>query len=297
MTTIKRGFADVAHGQMHYREAGAARGAGAGRDAGSDGDLPVLMLHASPGSSRQLAGLIGALGATRNVVAPDTPGNGDSGALSRDEPTMPQLAQAMIDFMDALGIARADVYGSHTGAAIAAELAILAPERVRSLSLDGLSTFEPEDLAEILEHYAHPFEPDLDGAYLARIFHFCRDQYVYFPWYRRTVAGHRVNALPDPHVLHAWVLEVMKAHDTYHLNYHAAFRWNGFDRLPLVTRPVLMFAGANDPLIAQTEALAKVVPDARYHALPRLDDPAFAAQRLALMHALFDEISAREPTP
>lgn len=281
MTTIKRGFADVAHGQMHFREAGAG-----------NGGVPLLMMHASPGSSRQLVKLIAAMAETHHVIAPDTPGNGDSEPLSRDEPTMPQLAEAMLRFMDAKGIETVHAYGSHTGASIAAELAILAPDRVLSLALDGLSTFDAEELAEILERYAHPFEPDIDGAYLLRIFLFCRDQYVFFPWYRKTVEGHRVNGLPAPADLHAWVLEVMKAHDTYHLNYRAAFKWNGFERLPLVRQPVSLFAGANDPLIHQTEALAKAAPDARYHALPRLDDPAFAARRLELMRGLIDEVSA-----
>lgn len=283
MSQIRRGFVDLPYGQMHYREAGAAhRG------------IPLLALHASPGSSRQLVRLLAGLAEHGHVIAPDTPGNGDSEPLVRGEPTIPQLAEAMVQLLDAKGIDRVDVYGSHTGAAIAVELAILAPGRVRSVTLDGLSTFDEAERAEILERYAHPFEPDIDGAYLLRIFMFCRDQYLFFPWYRKTVEGHRVNGLPAPADLHAWVVEVMKAHDTYHFNYRAAFKWNGFDRMPLVRRPVLMFAGANDPLIGQTEALARVTPDVRYHALARLDDPAFAARRLELMRALMAEAAETE---
>lgn len=283
MMRIRRGFIDVPHGQMHYREAGAAHG-----------DLPLLALHASPGSSRQLVRLVAGLAEHGHVIAPDTPGNGDSEPLFRGEPTIAQLAATMVGLLDARNIDRVDVYGSHTGAAIAAELAIMAPERVRSLSLDGLATFDGDELADILEHYAHPFEPDIDGAYLLRIFQFCRDQYLFFPWYRKTVEGHRVNGLPAPSDLHAWVLEVMKAHDSYHFNYRAAFKWNGFHRMPLVRQPVLMVAGANDPLIGQTEALARVTPDARFHALPRLDDPAFAVRRLELMRALMEEAADAE---
>ncbi len=283
MTRIRRGFVDAPHGQMHYREAGVDKGG-----------TPLLTLHASPGSSRQLVKLIDGLAEHFHVVAPDTPGNGDSEPMFRDEPLIPQLAEAMLHFLDAKGIDRVDVYGSHTGATIAVELAILAPDRIRSVALDGLSTFEPDELAEILELYAHPFELDIDGAYLLRIFQFCRDQYLFFPWYRKTVEGHRVNGLPAPADLHAWVLEVMKAHDTYHFNYRAAFKWNGFDRMPLVKQPVLLFAGANDPLIAQSEALAEVTPDVRYHALARLDDPAFAARRMELMRDLIAEAAASE---
>lgn len=48
--TIRRGFADVAGGQVHYREAG--RGLG----------RTLVLIHASPGSSLMLAPLIAAFG-------------------------------------------------------------------------------------------------------------------------------------------------------------------------------------------------------------------------------------------
>ena len=270
MTTVRRGFADVEQGQMHYRTAGDAAG----------GVLPLVMFHASPGSSRQLLRLIDDLGATRRVIAPDTPGNGDSPAFTREEIDMGQLAEAMLGFLDALAPDTVDLYGSHTGAIIAAELAILAPDRVRSVVLDGINTFSPEERADVLAHYAFPFEPDINGAYLVDMFQFCRDQYMFFPWYRRTRSGRRDNGMGSAEDLHAWVTEVMKAHDTYHLNYRAAFRWNGYERLPLIDRPMLFVAGENDPLIDQTCDLSKAARGGRYVALPRSDEPAFTAERL-----------------
>ncbi|PNU03391.1 alpha/beta fold hydrolase [Novosphingobium guangzhouense] len=279
MTIVKRGFADVAHGQIHYRHAG--------NQSGANEDLPLVMLHASPGSSRQLVRLIEDMGATRRVIAPDTPGNGDSPTLAREETTVVRLAEAMLGFLDAMGLDRVDLYGSHTGACIATELAILAPDRVRGVVLDGVSTFTPEELEDILANYAFPFEPDINGAYLVNLFQFCRDQYMFFPWYNRTRAGRRDNGMGAPADLHAWATEVMKAHDTYHFNYRAAFRWNGFDRLPLLERPALLLAGENDPLIDQTRELSAVVPTGSYVELARFDDPAFASGRLSAMQAFF----------
>lgn len=269
MTTVKRGFADVPHGQVHYRHAGEDTAA-----------VPLVLFHASPGSARQLLGLIGDLAATRRVFAPDTPGNGDSPAITRDETTITRLALAMLDFLETAGLERVDLYGSHTGACIAAELAILAPDRVRAVVLDGMSAFTGDELDEVLTHYALPFEPDLNGAYIANLFQFCRDQFLFFPWYRRTRAGRRDAGMGSAADLHAWVTEVMKAHDTYHLNYRAAFRWNGFDRLPLLQRPALLLAGGSDPLADHTRALAGAVAQGRLHDLPRFDDPAFGPARL-----------------
>ncbi len=273
-TAIKRGFVDVPHGQMHYRYAGESGEA-------------LLVLHASPGSSRQQMKLIEDFAAEARVFAPDTPGNGDSDALSDQEPTIPELAAAVLAFMDAVGLQKVRVYGSHTGAAIAAELAILAPERISALVLDGVSLMEGEELEEILATYAFPFEPDLDGAYLARLFQFCRDQYVFFPWYRRTRAGRRDGGLGSAADLHAWIVEVMKASTTYHLNYRAAFKWPADKRMGLIACPTLVTAAINDPLYDSSVALEKLLSAGAFTELPRLDAAEFRGARHDAMTSFF----------
>lgn len=264
---VKRGFVDVPHGQTHYRKAGSGPA--------------LLALHASPGSSRQLLGLIRDIAPTATVYAPDTPGNGDSTPLFDREPTIQELAEAELRFMDAMGLDKVDLYGSHTGAAIAGELAILAPDRINKVVFDGLSWFSAEDLEEILAKYAFPFVPDQDGSYLVRLFQFCRDQYFFFPWYNKTRAGRRDGGLGTAQDLHAWVLEVMKASETYHLNYRAAFKYDAKARLPMITIPALAIAGENDPLYDITVELAGLIPDGRFEAMPRFDAADFAADRKA----------------
>ena len=87
---LKRRFADVGALQVHYREGGA-------------GDAtPLVMIHASPGASRQVAPLAALLANGRRVVAPDTAGNGDSDALPDPTPAIPDLAahaRAAIDMI------------------------------------------------------------------------------------------------------------------------------------------------------------------------------------------------------
>ncbi len=265
---IRRGFADLAHGQLHYREAG-------------KGDV-LLAFHASPGSSRQMTGLIAEFASAMRAIAPDTPGNGDSVAL--EDADIADLAAAMLALLDSLGIARAHLYGSHTGAAIAAELALLAPERVRSVTLDGVGHWEGAELAEALALYAQPFEADLDGEYLGRLFTFCRNQYLFYPWYRETDAARRTGDLPPPESLHGLVTEVMKASVTYQRNYHAAFRWDAPRRLPLLAVPALFMASESDPLFAATRELARAHS---FAALPALGDPGFATARHSAMSDFF----------
>ena len=274
---VKRRFADVPHGQTHYRIAGSG--------------APLLAIHASPGSARQLLRLINDLAESATVYAPDTPGNGDSTPLfdkaAGREPTIVELAEAELRFMDAVGLDKVDLYGSHTGAAIALELAILSPERINKVVLDGVNWLSPEELEEILANYAFPFEPDREGAYLIRLFQFCRDQYVFYPWYKRTREGRRDGGLGSADDLHDWVLEVLKACETYHLNYRAAFKHDSKARLPLLTVPTLLVAAKSDPLFSITEELAPLVPGGRFLALPRSDAEDFASKRKAAITGFF----------
>jgi pimeloyl-ACP methyl ester carboxylesterase len=244
---IRRAFADLPDRQVHFRHGGA-------------GEIPLVMLHASPGSSKQLERLISAMATTRRVIAPDTPGNGDSTPLPVESPRMADYAAATLEFLDAQGFGQVDLYGSHTGASIATELAILAPDRVRNVILDGVGIFSAEERAEYLANYAPAVTPDLNGAYLNWAFMFCRDQYQFWPWYKRNRENSRGAGLPPPGELHDWVLEVLKAIETYHLGYRAAFGYPKAERLPLVTRPLLAIADENDPLLPNTEAILRLIP-------------------------------------
>ena len=74
MRPIRRRFLDLAERQIHYREV-----AGSGR--------PVLALHHLPGSSLQIADIIGRI-ADRPVIAPDLAGLGDSDPHPAPRPTI-----------------------------------------------------------------------------------------------------------------------------------------------------------------------------------------------------------------
>lgn len=262
--TIRRAFADISIGQVHYRSAGSGE--------------PILLCHASPGSSKQLEPLIADLARTRFVIAPDTPGNGDSSRLPHAEPQAADYAAALVEFLDAIGISTCDAYGSHTGTAILCELAILAPDRIDRLVLDGMAVFTDQQREEYVRRYALPFEADLEGTYLLRAFMFCRDQYLFFPWYARDREHRRDRGLPDPAKLHEWVLEVLKANDSYHLAYRAAFSYPAAQRAPLIEGPVLALAAADDALREGTQAMVATMSDAKYLELPLIAEPGHDAR-------------------
>ena len=262
---IRRRFVDVGERQVHVRQAG-------GGDA-------LLMLHASPGSSKQLESRIAALAGGRTVIAPDTPGNGDSTPLPIVAPAMADYAAAALDFLDAIGLKTCDVYGSHTGANIAVELALLAPRRIRRVVIDGIGIYGDAERAKYLASYAPRLEPDLIGSQFHKAFMFCRDQYLFWPWFETTAANRREGGLPDPQVLHDWVLEVCKSVSTYHLGYRASFAHRPEDRLGLLTQETLFLAAENDPLLAGTEAAAGLPPLGRLRLLGHSASPGYVASQ------------------
>lgn len=280
MTMVRRAFCDFPDGHLHYRRAGAG--------------VPLLLFHASPGSSRQTEPLIVELAADHAVLAPDTPGNGDSTPLTLPggrPPTIADYAARALAWLDTLALRQIRVYGSHTGAAIACELAALAPDRVTSVVLDGAIEFEAEERDRFLRDYAPAFAPTLDGDHLIRAFQFCRDQHLFYPWFRRDAAHARTTGLPDAARLHDTVLDVLKAATTYPHSYHAAFRYPFAERLATVRCPVLALAGAGDPLRETTRALLAQAPRGRLAAVA----PYGQAGHWPAVAALIRTFHAEEP--
>ena len=69
--TIRRAFADLPHGQVHYAECG-------------DADAPaVLLLHQTPRSWAEYRAVLPLLGARFRAIAMDTAGFGDSASAAR----------------------------------------------------------------------------------------------------------------------------------------------------------------------------------------------------------------------
>ncbi|MFN8720408.1 MAG: alpha/beta fold hydrolase [Rhodospirillales bacterium] len=266
---IRRRFVDVPGGQVHVREATPLSDGGLS-DAGR---TPLVMLHASPGSSKQFEDVVAALGRDRRVLAPDTRGNGDSTPLPQDHPEIADFARATLAFLDAAGLDRVDLYGSHTGASIAAELSLLAPGRVRRLILDGMGLYPPEQRDEMLRTYAPAIVPDHQGTHLLWAFMFCRDQSVFWPWYAKGAENRRPTGLPDPGTLHDLTVEVLKSIGTYHRSYRAAFRYPKRERLPLVRVPTLAVTADDDMLRPFLDEVAALVPGAVRMALPPGETP------------------------
>ena len=127
---------------------------------------PAVLLHASPRSAAAMLPLARRLADRHTVFAFDNPGFGWSDPLPLPRPDAADFADALIEAFDAIGIGRAAVYGSHTGAAIAVAAGQRHPPRVAALVLDGYAVFTPTEQAEYLANYLAPVRPVWDGTHL-----------------------------------------------------------------------------------------------------------------------------------
>lgn len=265
---ITKAYAATQYGQLLVRLRHDGQGAGSGAGSG-DAPRPLVLLHGSPTSALDLEPLMGALATARperQLVALDTLGNGDSDKPDADRhpqfarPSIRDYAPVVLEAVDALGFGAFDLYGTHTGAAIAAETAILAGNRVGSVILDGVAMFDEATVADFLASYFIDLTPRWDGTHLVAAWSTYRDSTMWFPWYRRT----REHALDFPvrtaEQLQPVVLEFLKSGTTYPLSYRAAFEWDARSRLPKLRARTLLTAHPKDPLVEVTEQAAALVP-------------------------------------
>ncbi|WP_439534102.1 alpha/beta fold hydrolase [Polymorphobacter sp.] len=228
-TLFDRGYARITEGLVHHRRLGTG--------------TPIVMLHASPASSRTLEPLGALLTSRHDVLMPDTPGNGASSPPALPIPELADYADMLDRACDRLGLETVDLYGTHTGAHIAIEWAIARPDRVRSLILDGVALLSPDQRAEFLDHYAPPQRPDASGTQFAWAWNMIRDQMIFWPHYRKDSAHLRRDGQFEPGLLHDLTMDLLGSLETYHQPYQAVFRHDVLARLPLVTRPVLWLQG------------------------------------------------------
>ncbi len=96
---------------------------------------PLVLLHGHGDSSGSWRRVLPALARTYRVLAPDTPGAGESTKFSDYSQPPSFYSNFLARFLDTLHLERVSLVGNSHGGNIALRLALVAPERVTSLSL------------------------------------------------------------------------------------------------------------------------------------------------------------------
>jgi pimeloyl-ACP methyl ester carboxylesterase len=95
---------------------------------------PLVLLMGTGADHTSWARQFHVLGSRFRVIAPDNRGSGRSEPPPEDGATTKSFAREHLSFLDALGVERFHVAGYSLGAAIAMELALLAPTRILAAS-------------------------------------------------------------------------------------------------------------------------------------------------------------------
>ena len=259
--SIRRGFADVSCGQMHYRCAGT-----------DHAGTPIVLLHGEPASSWVYTPLIEALAQHRPVYALDTIGMGDSDPCPFENPAVTDFASITAEAIENLFSNPVHLYGSLGGGRIAVEIALAKPNLAAKLVIDGVGVQRPNDQQDHTVNYVPDTSIDDHGRQFLNLFAFVRDQYLYWPWNARKVKNQRGIDLPAAQVLHDKTMEVLKGKDTLDRLTRTAFSHDMPARMALVHKPMLVSANA-----------AHLVDGSKLLDLPRVEPVSASPEHIAAL--------------
>ena len=228
---MKRAYAEIPEGQMHYRIEG-------------EGE-PILLLHMAVSSSDEFSRVIPFLTPKYRAIALDFLGAGDSDPSPYEYQVLDH-ARSVVSFMDSLNIRKASIAGQLLGGHIAAEVTINWPERVDKLIMAGPGSFEE---TEITTHNKPPdfitrVEIKADGSHLLE-------------WWRRACLWGDYSL----DILEERVIEYVKAGPRGEEAHWAGTDYNLMSRLPLITCPTLVLDATNFLFHHQAKEVKRLIPN------------------------------------
>jgi pimeloyl-ACP methyl ester carboxylesterase len=239
IVSIKKGYIDTRDGQLHYRVSEGGKG------------LPLVLLHQTASSSQMYEKLMTELQGQYRMFALDTPGFGQS-FFPPQPPTLGYYVSLLLDALQSLGVKEFHLFGHHTGAAIACEMAATAPERVRTLTMVGPVYMDAAERQKWIRDYVKAMVIEPDGSHLMKIWK-------------------RVSGLdPDPNLAlcHREAVDNLRAGERYHEAYLAVFNQDFPAFLSQVRCPILMLCGEHDVLMPYFKPSCEARPDAKSVILP-----------------------------
>jgi pimeloyl-ACP methyl ester carboxylesterase len=211
---VRRALIPVGDRFVHIRYAGVGR--------------VLVMLHECPRSSLSMLPLMEKLKDRFFCIAIDIPGYGDSDrlAVDSDSASIENFAECIDSVVTTLGLNKLNLYGTHTGAAIAVEYAKNYSKKISHLYLDGPAIFSETEKVSMVASYLPELGADRSGVHLNKIWTRILDQQTYFPFYERKIENRVPAVEPDLEYVHRTAMGFLEAGEDYITAYRAAITYD-----------------------------------------------------------------------
>ncbi len=211
---------------------------------------PLVLLHQTPSSGVMFERMIPLLAEQFWVLAPDLPGFGNSFAPERPF-TVPLWAEAITHMLQSLQIGRCALFGHHTGAAVAVQIAYSCPNLVNHLVLSGPPLLD-EPTKQRLRAGLPTYALHESGDFLLNTWQRIRQK----------------NSTADLSLSLRETLLSLQLNGRYAEAYEAVFAHDFATQLAALTCPLLLLAGERDSLRASLEPAHALAPHSQVKLLP-----------------------------
>jgi pimeloyl-ACP methyl ester carboxylesterase len=253
--------------RVHYEQAGSGRNA-------------LVLVHGNFASSRWWKPVLDSLPAGWRAYAPDLRGCGRTESSSSGVPSefaIPRLADDLAEFVERLDLPAFHLVGHSLGGAVALQLALGRPERVRSLTLVAPA---PADGLAAMRKGHSPYARMLravDPGSAASMFALREGYRVHSMlgtnrvMLRRALPNMMPGAAIDPPLFEALLDDAARIRPETVVGFLQALDdWNVEQDLQRLEVPTLIFAGGKDTLVAteDLERMARLMPSGELLAWP-----------------------------
>ncbi|RDW58428.1 hypothetical protein BP5796_12358 [Coleophoma crateriformis] len=237
--TVRKSYYDAPEGEVHYRYLFAS--------AKDPAKAPILFLHMTAVSGRYYEKLMQRCAeAGHDCYAPDMPGFGSSYDPVDQPAAITYYVDAFMLLTKHANITKFHVMGHHTGASIGAEMAVLYPDRVLSLTVSGPAMLTEEEQIGSREEELVCFNyPVADGSHVKKTWDFC--------W---GLCG------GEPADMHPHILDVMRAYQGRIQAYSCVFHHDLIKTMGEVKCPVLNLTADEDMLSPFSGRVKEKLPNA-----------------------------------
>jgi 3-oxoadipate enol-lactonase len=220
---------------------------------------PVLWLQGLNAPASAWAVQLAHFAASFQSIAPDSRGVGKSDAPPPPY-TVKQLAADALQVLDVLSVQRAHVVGLSLGGAVAQELALAAPERVRSLALLSTFALQPPRSRALLQSWRNLYALAFTDR---RAWELQAYAWLFTDRFWRGESNVRA-------ALKFAESQPPQSIDGFQGQCDAALSHDTRDRLPRLKVPTLVLHGALDQLspVSNAHELSQLIPDAELQILP-----------------------------